>query len=356
MKLALTSSSWINAWSLRQACLALGVDLRVPAKDRLLPLPVLPEDATAEWLFFTEESSLRRALEHAARGDVPAGASFLPSQFPTALLDDKWAFAEFLAQDPAGPQCPRQWPLADAGDATFPLLLKCRHSWVGARKLPRGWVCEDANALSCRRNALAAQGLDEAWFFLQAWLTGPSTRVLSVGGFFDAQRPTRNLALVTDRVADYGQGPSSSAALVTVEGDLAQHLIAAAARILTRLAYCGPYELEFLVTEGRSHVLELNPRFWMQHGLYGASGNGLVKRYLGQDNAADHALPSPTRLLWVDGIWLLRRLARADPRLLRLWSTWVWKRGYRAVICPPPGAAIGAALWRAATRLAGPFR
>ncbi len=337
-KLALTHSSWINAWTLRQACAELGVDLRVPAAPRQLPLPVLAPGTAPQWLLFTEEAALRSALLD------PASAPHLPQHFPAELLDDKWAFAAFLADDASGPQGLRQWSLADAPVASWPLLLKCRHSWSGTRKLPRGWVCRDAHELAARRAELRADDLQEEWFFLQEWLGDAPLRLLSVGGFFDAQNEARNLAVVTDRVADYGAGPSSSAMLVTVPDE--HGLIARAAQVLRRLAFRGPYEMEFIVAGPRCLVLELNPRFWMQHGLFLAAGNGVVKRYLGLDTAADHALPPPQRLLWADGTWLLRRLLRADLGVLRLWRHWTGAMGYRAVVCPPLGYVLRAGLWR----------
>ena len=337
MTLALTHSSWINAWSLRRACAALGVDLRVADAARELPLPRLGATDAAQWLFFTEEASLRRALEGSESG------RYLPERFPLDLLDDKWAFAEFLAIDATGPQGLVQWTLDDAA-ARFPVLLKCRHSWIQGRKLPRGWVCHDAAELAARRAGFAAEGLREDWFFLQEWLGDAPLRLLSVGGFFDADDESRNLALVTERVADYGSGPSSSAMLVTVSDEAG--LVQQAAQVLRRLGYRGPFEMEFIVTAGRCVTLELNPRFWMQHGLFVPAGNGLVKRYLGQDTPADRGPIAAPRLLWADGVWLLRRLLSLDLRVFSLWRTWVWQRGYRPVVCPSLAFALRSALWR----------
>jgi len=336
--LALTHSSWINAWSLRRACAALGVDLRVAVAARELPLPRLGPTDAAQWLFFTEEASLRRALEGTERG------RFLPERFPLDLLDDKWAFAQFLAIDGTGPQGLVQWALDDAASVRYPVLLKCRHSWVGGRKLPRGWVCHDAAELAERRTGMAAEGLREDWFFLQEWLGDAPLRLLSVGGFFDADDEMRNLAVVTERVADYGAGPSSSAMLVTVADE--HGLVQRAARVLRRLGYRGPFEMEFIVNSERCVTLELNPRFWMQHGLFLPAGNGLVKRYLGLDTQDDLSQGAAQRLLWADGVWLLRRLLRLDRRVFSLWRTWVWQRGYRPVVCPSLAFALGSALWR----------
>jgi hypothetical protein len=333
----LTHTSWINAWSLRRACAAAGIDLRTTdASDGMAIPPAAPDDVV-DWEFFTEEASLARALGGGARG------RFWPQAFPAALLDDKWAFAQWLSEDRTGPQGLAQWPLAAAARAPLPLLLKARHSWVGARRLPRGWLCRDRAALDAALRALPAQGLAADWFFLQEWLGDAPMRLLSVGGFFDAADESRNAALVTERVADYGHdGPSSSAMLVTVGGQ--RHLVDAAARVLRRLAFRGPYEMEFVVVGERVLVLELNPRWWMQHGLFLALDNGLVKRYIGRGDAVAIDADADARLLWVDGVWLLRRLLRFDAGALR--SVWRHARGRTVVTCPTLGAAAAGAVRR----------
>jgi len=332
MSLGVTHSAWINAWTLRRACAALGVDLRVVVGRRQMPLPRLPEGRAAEWLFFTEERSLAQALA----APVPA-ARHWPRTFPPALLDDKWAFAEWLAADPAGTRGLPQWPLAGSAAARWPLLLKARHSWRGERKLPRGWVCRSAAELEAALARLPAA--ERGWYFLQQWFGDAPMRLLSVAGFFDAEDEDRCLACVTERLADYGAGPSSSALLVTIDDDLG--LVERAAQMLRRLRYRGPYELEFVVAAGEVHVLELNPRFWMQHGLFLAAGNGLVKRYLGVETAADRACRLlPAGLQWVDGFWLFRRLLRGDFVSLRR----VMER--RTVMCPHALMVMGATFWR----------
>lgn len=350
-RVALTHSAWINAWTLQQACAPLGVGLRLAGPAEGFPIPLLAAGERPDWVCFTEEASLAQALR------APPAAAFLPTQFPAELLDDKWAFAEFVATVPGAPPPLRQWPLdGPVPHAAFPVILKARRSWKGALKLPRGWVCADSAALQARRNTLANEGFEAADFFVQEWLGSQPHRVLSVCGFFDAEQPARNLMLLTERVMAYGDGPASSAAVASVPDT--EGLIASAGAVLAQLGFRGAFELEFLGVPGRTCVIELNPRFWMQHGLFLALDNSLVKRYLGQDTEADHrreaAAPArAARLLWMDGVWLLRRLLRADPRLLRLVWHWVLRLGHRPVLCPRPGYLVRLALRRAWGRVAG---
>jgi hypothetical protein len=354
---ATVSSSWINAWTLQRACADLGVDLRCTEALRELPLPRAESAQVAvDWIFHTDEASLRSALAPSDAASIDANARrplFLPRNFPAELLDDKWEFAAWLAQDGAGPPGLPQAALSefDPARTPFPLLLKSRHSWVDGRKLPRGWVCRNAAELDQRRAALPAMDLREDWFFLQTWFGDAPMRLLSVGGFFDSLVASRNLECVTERIADYGAGPSSSALLVTVADEFG--LVERTARVLARLNYCGPYEMEFIVSAaGKIHLLELNPRFWMQHGLFLAAGNGLVKRYLGLDSSADRSAPqAPQRLLWADGVWLLRRLLRADFGVIATLWRWTRRRGYRIIVCPSLRFAAWAAVWRLARRL-----
>lgn len=332
---AVTHSAWINAWTLGAACRELGVDFAVEVQRRDLPLPRLMPGRVADWIFFTDERSLANALQSSC------AQRFWPRKFPAELLDDKWAFAAWLAEDRAGPCGMPQWPLDAQGPLPWPLLLKARHSWRGERKLPRGEVCRSPDEL---RAALARMpAAEHGWYFLQQWFGDAPMRLLSVGGFFDAGAPERSLAAVTERMADYGAGPSSSAMLTTIADPLG--LLAHTERVLRRLDYTGPYELEFVVVGDEVRVLELNPRFWMQHGLFLSRGNGLVKRYLGCESAADRERTLlPPGLLWVDGFWMIRQLVRG--RLKPWLKVHSAARKGQAVICPPPAVALRALVWR----------
>jgi len=56
--------------------------------------------------------------------------------------------------------------------------------------------------------------------------------------------------------------------------------------ILNNINYIGPFEIEFIKSENSDEykLLEINPRFWMQHGLIGAiSGERLINNYISHD-------------------------------------------------------------------------
>jgi hypothetical protein len=333
----LTFTSAANAYAIHAAAARCGVDVATADPRQIFPLPVA-SGQEAEWLFFTEEASLRRALLGEIRG------RFLPARFPLELLDDKWAFAEWLCEQEGLPAPLRQWPL-DSTDAAFPCVLKAKHSWRGSRKLPRGWVCRSRQDLKAALVALSRESLEPDWFFLQEWLGEEDCR------FHDHAKPARNFSAVLERIrGGPGSLPNSTlAATVEDTGDLTS----GARRVLDTLEFTGPFEIEFLVTRGRALLLELNPRFWLQHSIYIPFGNGLMKRYLGQDTPADDESQSLPAIVWVDGLVLAKSLLRFDFRLWREARAASQVRSARLMIWPALPTALRV-VTRRLFRWAGP--
>lgn len=101
-------------------------------------------------------------------------------------------------------------------------------------------------------------------------------------------------------------------------------------QLLDDLRYTGPFELEFVrdTRTGRYRLIELNPRFWMQHPLAGANlGQVLVRRYLGLPEETTPHGSSPR--YWINTIVALNCLLRADFR------GWRYLRDPQAVRIPP---------------------
>ena len=106
-----------------------------------------------------------------------------------------------------------------------------------------------------------------------------------------------------ERIASHTKGLSCSAAVQTIVDEWL--LIDSTTNILNKLDFIGPYEMEYLIVNGRALVLELNPRFWMQHAIFLKTGNGLIKRYLGQDTHKDHLISKINNVIWIDGLHLI---------------------------------------------------
>jgi len=336
-----TFTGWINAWSMRAGLRRLGHEL-VTTDPGFLVKGQVARPAAGDVLLFTEEASLQRYLGNDA-------FHFLPRRFPGELLDNKFAFGEYALRHGVAPL--PQWASADAMPVDcYPMVLKARHSWQREVKIPRGWVCHSPVEVQRAQREMTSLGLAQELFFVQKWMSVAAADNFSVCGFWDAARPARNLVCVVQRFAGYEEGLSSSAA-VTVVPDPSD-LLVRTRTLLDAMAYEGPFELEFLRTGDTFHVLELNPRFWMQHGLFVASGNGLLKRYLGLDTEEDSGRGIPAAQTWVDGMWMLRNAATLRWAVLRKIFLHVRRTRGTLVICPDFGDAFACLLVALARKMA----
>lgn len=346
---AFTFSSYINAFTLAAGLKRLGMKLYTTDKQPYFSIPSAEGVADSSWLFFTEEASLRQGLQGAFHG------RFLPTRFPMHLLDDKWRFAEWLQTKAGLTQGLEQWHIADIPSIRFPCLVKAKHSWYDQRKTPRGWICRTIDALQNAFKEIEQAGFPPDSFFIQEWLGDEACRVISVCGFHDAANHRRNLTAIVERVAAHTKGLSCSAAVESIPDQWG--LLYQASAILDELEFTGPYEIEFLVVGEQVRVLELNPRFWMQHAIFLFTGNGLIKRYLGLESEADRQQRSVENIVWIDGIHLMSSILRfrrdgffllilaLERRLLRrrqivifpgfataarsVWINSFWRRGVR---------------------------
>ena len=318
---------------MRRGLRQLGYGLSTTDPGYLLPRH-MGAPACGDTLLFTEEASLQRYLGN-------DNFRFLPTRFPRALLDNKFAFGEYARSLGIVPL--PQWaaPEQVALDE-YPVVLKARHSWLKDVKIPRGWVCRNAQDMRRAQDEMTRLNLSSDHYFVQKWLATEVDDNFSVCGFWDAEAPQRNLVCVVQRIEGYGDDLSSSAVVSVVPDP--DDLVARCAAILDSLAFQGPFEMEFLRFKGCFHVLELNPRFWMQHGLFVDAGNGLLKRYLGMDGERDWGRDVPAAQTWIDGVWLLRNLATLRWSTLMDVFRHVRQRRDTATVCPSAGDAFACLL------------
>lgn len=341
---AYTFTSSINAYTLYKAAQALQIELFTTEEDPSYPIPHQALRHEQAWLLFTEEHSLAQALKGELHGH------FLPQQFPPALLDDKWAFAAWLAAQQDLTTGLRQWSLDEQASLVFPCLLKAKHSWQGSVKLPRGWICRSEQDVQQSLEQLTQLDLDRSAFFFQEWLGDQAHQNISVCGFHDSQNHARNTTAIVQRLLSHEQGLSCAAMVETVPDQWG--LCVKTQQILDALAFAGPYELEFMVTPERVVVLELNPRFWMQHALFLARGNGLLKRYFALDSLTDQQDPSLENLVWIDGLYFTKALLTGRWQILRLYMHRRFLARREILIWPPIRTSVFTLVRRFLSKLA----
>jgi hypothetical protein len=322
---SLVFSSYTNAYTIYKGTQSLGFNTATADSLATFPIPTKAGATKADWLFFTEEASLRRALLGELEGN------FLPSQFPLHLLDNKWEFVNWLKEQRLV-KVPKQWSLAEREQVAYPCLLKAKHSWVGLINLPRGWLCRSAKEIEDRLIYIKSQGFDSKHFFLQEWFGSTQCRVISVCGFHDSKKNYRNLVAVVERIFASEKVLSGSAAVETIDDEWLLTLNATA--ILNRLDFIGPYEMEFLVHGDNVLFLELNPRFWMQHAIFLKNGNGLIKRYLKLDREQDHLLNKINDVIWIDTVQLVFSIARFRIKFLMFAIKKLCKKNKQVIMWP----------------------
>lgn len=291
------ATSSTNAYGIVCGAKKLGIDVVTDDTKPFFPIPKSLSSKSSEVLFFTEEASLLNALANSIDG------YFMPREVKPILIDDKWEFVEWLKTDRELTQGIDQWSIQEFEEIQFPYLLKAKHSWVDDSKMPRGWVCRTHSDLEKSLNDLKAIGLNLDHFFLQRWLGDGECRNISVCGFHDYKDSARNLYAIVERIASHTEGLSCSAALETISDDWL--LTARSNVILNSLQFTGPFELEYLISGSNVYILELNPRFWMQHSIFLHRGNGVIKRYLAMDTECDRKQKTIEDVVWIDGMHLV---------------------------------------------------
>jgi hypothetical protein len=329
----ITFTSFANAYALKKGLLDLDISLCCAEKNPLFPIEKFEGNFEKnDWLFFTEESSLEKALNGYINGE------YLPKFFKSNLLDDKWVLASWLSKNNLLIQGLNQWRLDQLDIVSFPCLLKSKRSWQGEIKLPRGWVCQTRHEAEDRLKGIEKFENWKNIFFFQEWLGHQDCRVVSVCGFHDAKDSSRSLTAIVERIASHTTGLSCSAAVQTIHDDW--NLQVKNAEILDALSFTGPYEMEYLIVGERAVVLELNPRFWMQHAIFVIRGNGLIKRYLGRETEKDKKNNHVDDVVWVDSIHLLISIARLNFSLLFLVFKKYFEPGRHVLLWPSIPMAI----------------
>lgn len=337
----LTFSGQHNAWALAQGLGRLGHGLETWSDRRGWVTSASRPPEPGDVLFFTDEQSL---MKHLARSDT---YRFLPRILDAHLADDKleWARAITGLGDVPVPF----WEVPVSGPVVapeLPVYLKARHSWSESRKMPRGYICRSAADVGRALEQLTADGWERSQFFWQRLIAGPITNNYSVCGFADATDPARSAMLVVRKVLGDGPTVMSCGAVVETVRDPAS-LLSRAARLVGALNYTGPFELEFLrdPSSDQYYLLELNPRFWMQHGLFiDGYDNVVISRYMGLETPAfPDGLPfrSLTWINTVDFLYRVPELLRSDVDRRRVYlDAWRRQRAGQTSIIWSPGVIV----------------
>ena len=200
-------------------------------------------------------------------------------------------------------------------------------TWRGLERLPRGGLIQDARGLLDWRRVVEERALGEDDWGYQEQLSPLPEHNVSVCGWHDSDI---HQSIVTRR-----RGVANGVGWWIERIDDPDNLIKTARGILDALAFSGPFELEFVWDESALvfKIIELNPRYWMQHRLIQVlTDHALVRRSMGLFASDDVDADGPVT-------WLQPDVALTKP----LTSI---QNAYRSVLAYPAAGALTALIRR----------
>jgi len=270
-------------------------------------------------LFFTDERyhpAFNEWSKHHPRSPL---RFYLGSTTQMTCVLDRYLFCRFIAERDLA-RVPRtiageEDPFAQFGPD---FIVRPRYSWCGVAQRERVKLVRGQEQFRAALADYATRGLTVAHLCFQELLSIRNEDNVSVSGWY---APMTLHLYCSRKVLQYppGVGGGDLVELIPVPDGVMEQ----AKAILAALAYEGPFEMEFVFdTQAQAFkVTELNPRFWLQHGLIEAvSGCALVNTYLGRQplvtTAADRALR-----FWVNPLYSVYRAFKLDFRSLRCWAS-----------------------------------
>jgi hypothetical protein len=284
-------------------------------------------EETSVHVFLTDEALLD-SIETQQGALTAANINFFPKiKNSWAVVTDRRQFYNFvsmrgLAEVPEYvDHCSNPWEI-------FPSGFRARvwKSWKYGKKLPRGMNVTNIEELRRWLKVADGAGLQPGDWAFQKLLSRDPRDNISVCGWHDENL---QLYFITRKLAQR-HDVGAMVERVRARDELQKQTKS----ILISLGFEGVFELEFVrdPSNDQFKVLELNPRFWMQHRLIEKlTGNALVRLHIGQqlDNCRRHV---PQRGIWIDSTSLLL--------LLRIWPIFHIIKNWPLVCFATPTTAI----------------
>lgn len=202
-------------------------------------------------------------------------------------------------------------------------VFRIKRSWQGNKKLPRLSIINNEKELQRKIVEMEDLGVTRDMWCYQELLSISDKHNISVCGWHDSQYQQY---AVTRKVLQHPPKTGNGDVVETVS-DYPQQLVEATNTILNAMKYAGPFEMEFVYDERDNEykVIELNPRFWMQHGLVEELTNhSLVRRSIGMPvNEAVSPRDLPHRY-WINGNQALYRLCKGQFSILKYSRNGTW--------------------------------
>lgn len=302
----------------RDACI---IKRRFVKKEDILTVIEDASDACIKkYILFTDEMYIDTIADAIKDGKMINTIAYTGSMTGNEKIFDRFLFYQFI--EGLGIQTAKIPRTIEGVSNPFTyfgsvFVIRLRHSWHAGVILPSITIVRDRQQYQETLDRFLKAGLTAKDWCFQELLSIADQHNISVCGWHDANA---HQYMVTRKVL---QHPPRTGNGDVVENLLVypQELTQATFEILTAMHYQGPFEMEFVFDNGSNSykIIELNPRFWMQHGLFEAlTDHLLVRRALGEE--VKYKTISPEKFqhrYWINANRFWYRLCKGQLSVLR---------------------------------------
>lgn len=219
-----------------------------------------------KYMFFTDEECIDVVKAAVQSGRVKDLVAYTGSDLDNKFIFNRYEFYRFIEYNNLA-LVPKtissdENPFEILGDK---FIIRPKNSWEGDIKTPRLSIVENQEELYKIENEYLALGMKKSMWCYQELLSSVDQHNLSVCGWYEE---TGKLFSVTRKVIQHPP-KTGCGDVIEIVKEYPSILLEYTEKVLSALKYRGPFELEFVydINTQRYCVIELNPRYWMQHEL-----------------------------------------------------------------------------------------
>lgn len=288
------------------------------------------------FIFFTNEECLDVVKDSIDQGVLDNIVAFTGSKISNELIVNKYNFYKFIQESNLAvvPKTitSNENPFDVLGN---PFIIRPKNSWEGEIKTPRLSIISSVKQLKKVEEEYYSLGMNRDMWCYQELLSVEDRHNLSVCGWYGLNES--NL-IVTRKVIQHPPKTGCGDVVEVVE-DYPHVLIEHTKNVLSALEYEGPFELEFVydLKTNQYCIIELNPRYWMQHELAEKNMDYyLIRKNLEQTNVIP--IINNKYKYWVNTNQFLYRLIKGNVSIFKyvkravmapgFWESVKWARYY----------------------------
>lgn len=289
-------------------------------------------EGTVKYIFFTSEEYIDIIKQGIRSGELKNTIAYTGAKNDNEVIFNKYQFYQFINERNLAyvPKTISNFedPTKEFGN-TF--IIRPKKSWESGFRMPRLCIVHGRAEKEKVESEFRALGMaDDMWCYQELLSTDDKHNVSVCGWYdeiFEQFAVTRKLVQHPSKM---GNGD-----VVEIMVSFPKELIESTRAILQAMEYMGPFEMEYVydLNSQKYKVIELNPRYWMQHELVGyLTDYALIRRNLNQTFVVSKAPEFLPHTYWVNTNQMLYRLCRGQWKMFRYLSNSIRAPGFTNTI------------------------